>query len=78
MTEARTCRGADRGLSRPTVARWRGCLETLGLGPVRILPHPQGCGDRRILEVRIGPWRRLVASEADFRALIEERQACYF
>lgn len=63
MTEARTCRGAGRELSRPTAARWRGCLETLGLGPVRILLHLQGYDDRRILGVRIGPWCRLVASE---------------
>lgn len=78
MIEAGTCRGVDRGLSRPTAAQCRDHLASLGIGPVRILPHPQGIGDHCILEVRIGPWCRIVASEAELRALLEERQTRYF
>lgn len=66
------------GLSRVVAARCRVALESAGLGPVDIRPAPEGAGVDCILEVRIGPFRRVVATEDEVRALLDERQTCYF
>ena len=78
MIEMDTRRGVGHGLSRATAVQCCKRIESLGLGPVQLQPHPEGVPNRYVLAVRIGPWHRLVASEAALRALLEERQACYF
>ena len=67
-----------RGLSRDVAARCRATLESAGLGPVEIRHADEGSGLDCVLVVRIGPFRRVVSTEVEVQALLEERQTCYF
>lgn len=66
------------GLPRPLAERWRAEIEAAGLGPVEIRRDPVGSGVDCVLDVRIGPFRRIAKTEPEVRALLEERQACFF
>ena len=78
MTQTAFVRRAGCGLSRSQAEQYRATLATTGLGPVSIRRGPDRAHHEWLLDVRIGPFRRLVATEADVRALLEERQTCFF
>ena len=66
------------GLPRSLAERCRAEIEAAGLGPVEIRRASDSSGTDCILDVRIGPFRRIATTEAEVRALLEERQACFF
>ena len=69
---------ADPALSQVEAAHFRCALVAQGFGPVDVRRCPEGPVGRYLLDVRIGPFRRVAASATDVRALLEERQARYF
>lgn len=78
MAQTTLPEGATSWLTRSLAERCRAEIEATGLGPVEIRRAPDGPGLDCLLDVRIGPFRRIATSEAEVRALLEERQACYF
>lgn len=69
---------ACRALSHAEADRYRCALEAVGFGPVEVRRCRGGSGGRYLLDVRIGPFRRVASSAAEIRCLLDERQACYF
>jgi hypothetical protein len=68
----------DPALSQAEAARYRCALVAQGFGPVDVRRCPEGPAGRYLLDVRIGPFRRVAASATDVLVLLEERQARYF
>ena len=66
------------GLPRSLAEQFRAEIAATGLGPVEIRRNPDGSDFGYILNMRIGPFRRIATTEAEARALLEERQACFF
>ena len=69
---------ACRALSHAEADRYRRALEAVGFGPVEVRRCGGEAVGRYLLDVRIGPFRRVASSAAEIRCLLDERQACYF
>ena len=65
-------------LPRSLAERCRAEIEATGLGPVEIRRAPDGSDTDCVLDVRIGPFRRIATTEDEVRALLAERQARFF
>jgi hypothetical protein len=69
---------ACRALSHAEADRYRRALEAAGFGPVEVRRCRGESAGRYLLDVRIGPFRRVASDAAVIRRLLDERQACYF